>query len=806
MGFDRELTDLLRLHARRLGVDLIGIANVERYEHAPPLLSPQGHFPEARNIVVVALHHTDGAIEMGGRPTPHDLGPYNVQNTMNTRNEHIVWALARLLADQGWRAMPMPATNIWRFRPYDGVDRPFVPDISDIHAAAAAGLGEIGWSGLLLTPEFGPRQRFCTLITDAPLEPTPLYRGEPLCDRCMMCADHCLAEAFTKEVAGECVVLIEDREMRYANKSMWRCSWGEHYGLDLYLPKPDVITEEVILQTLAEHGRRGGEMGSCLRYCLPAHLRHEDPEYTDTVRRRLNTAPPSVAPDRPATWTAQQIAFDWGAAAIGIADAEACAAAGVELAPRLTDGQTLVAFAMTWPEGCSVPGSEGRPSAAVAPAVADFARFAAHDMARQLERLGYAAIPRTDLSPATLAQATGLGEAAPGGEVTVGDAGRRVIFGSIITSARLVPGVSTNPSPPGKDLAPLVNCLAGRRLSRAQASLAGDRCGAPEHLFRELTDRLPSALDLMGFAPAERLDELADQLEGVLDLETMAFVAVDKGGIHGPVVPQAQPRPQPILRRPSDWLDGARSVIVLGVQVPAVTLQRATEPPADGVGPWAYSVCQVRRELRYSALRIAQALAEQGYRVAVADDLMGTASAQANPRGRQPDFRSSRFAAVAAGLGHLLHTGAVWTPEYDTRAFFISLVTDAELPATPLLEGESPCEDCPRPCVAACPTAALGHDDVQVTIEGRTLNFGTLDWLRCEWAKRYGLVGDAGPRWIGSQTDLPPPEGPLTPEDVMQAYAQLDPSQKHLLCIVEPCVRACHLQLSGEARGTSGLQ
>lgn len=794
MSHDPSLTQLVHQHARDLGADLIGIANVERYEHAPLLLSPQGHFPEARSIIVVALHHTDGAVEMGGRPTPHHMGPYDVQGVMNTRNEHLVWALARLLQDHGWHAIPMPATNIWRFRPYGGMTRPFIPDISDIHAAAAAGLGEIGWSGLLLTPEFGPRQRFATCITDAPLEPTPLYRGDPLCDRCMMCARHCQTQAYDLEVDGECVVLIEDKEMRYANKSIWRCSWAEHYGLDLDLPKPDHITEEVILHNLARHGRRGGEMGSCLRFCLPPKLRHRDPDYTDTVRRRLNTSPEGPDLDRPATWNAQRIAFDWGARLVAVADQAACARAGLDLTPRLTDGRCLLAFAFSWPEG---PSPDAPPTHELATALADLARFAEHDVARQLERLGYAAIPYTRVSAAEAVRATAIGEVDDHGHVSVPGLGSRVHIATVITSAPLQPGVAVNPDPPADRLWPSLQCLAGRRLSRAQA-LPGDApCSPDDALTHSFFDALPGTVDLIGFASPERIARIADQLEQLLDTEAMAFAAVDTGGVHGPVEPKLQPRSQPIIRRATDLLPDARAVIVLGAQVPATTLDRATLPPADAVGPYAYAVCQVRRELRYAAYALSQALAAAGFRAVVADDLMGTASVQANPRGRQPDFRSSRFAAVAAGLGLMLHTGAVWTPEHDTRAFFISILTDAPLAATPLLDAEAPCATCDHPCVPACPTAALVAETLRVDLEGRTLNLGALDWLRCEWAKRYGLVADEGPRWIGSATDILPPEGKVRPDDLLAAYAQLDPSQKHLLCIVEPCVRACHLKLCG---------
>ena len=49
---------------------------------------------------------------------------------------------------------------------------------------------------------------------------------------------------------------------------------------------------------------------------------------------------------------------------------------------------------------------------------------------------------------------------------------------------------------------------------------------------------------------------------------------------------------------------------------------------------------------------------------------------------------------------------------------------------------------------------------------------GKWDRLRCEWAKKYALVGDEGPKWGGQSTDVKPPPGNLAPEDIMKAYAE----------------------------------
>ena len=317
-----ELTARLKQLAGKLGADLYGVAPMARYiEAGAPLhMRPDALLPGATCAVVIAVHHTDAAIELGGEPDPQTQGPYAVQGRMNEKLEHIMFRLGDLLEREGHRVVGLPATNIWRFRGRPEEANPFLPDLSNIHAAWLAGLGEIGWSGLLLSPEFGPRQRLCCLVTDAPLEPSPMYAGEPLCDRCNLCVKHCPTQAFEKEVRGEVVLSAAGSTVRYCEKSKWRCSWAEHFGLDLDLPKPEVITEEVLLEQLAQHGVRGGEMGSCLRFCMCAPRRTFDREYTRAPRRKRE-APDLERLDEVAAGVFE-FAFDAGARPYATVSAE----------------------------------------------------------------------------------------------------------------------------------------------------------------------------------------------------------------------------------------------------------------------------------------------------------------------------------------------------------------------------------------------------------------------------------------------------------------------------------------------------
>jgi epoxyqueuosine reductase QueG len=70
------------------------------------------------------------------------------------------------LEKRGFKAFVIQTTTPYYAQEFRGV-------ISHRHAAIRAGLGVFGKNNLVLTKEFGPRQRFCTVLTDAELVPDP---------------------------------------------------------------------------------------------------------------------------------------------------------------------------------------------------------------------------------------------------------------------------------------------------------------------------------------------------------------------------------------------------------------------------------------------------------------------------------------------------------------------------------------------------------------------------------------------------------------------------------------------------------
>ena len=113
-------------------------------------------------------------------------------------SDHLDWVLLRcvfcLESKCGASAFAIPSG-----RPKDEEKQEQL--LSARYSAVAAGLGEMGFSGFVLTPEDGPRVRWGCMITDMELEPDPLYAGEHLCQypACTACIDSCPAKALSRD-------------------------------------------------------------------------------------------------------------------------------------------------------------------------------------------------------------------------------------------------------------------------------------------------------------------------------------------------------------------------------------------------------------------------------------------------------------------------------------------------------------------------------------------------------------------------------------------------------------------------------
>ncbi len=75
------------------------------------------------------------------------------------------------------------------------------PTVLHTLTAMRAGLGEVGRSGILITPELGPRLRVGTVTTELelPISGERTFGVDEFCSHCTICADKCKGEAIPYE-------------------------------------------------------------------------------------------------------------------------------------------------------------------------------------------------------------------------------------------------------------------------------------------------------------------------------------------------------------------------------------------------------------------------------------------------------------------------------------------------------------------------------------------------------------------------------------------------------------------------------
>ena len=197
-----------------VGADIVGIASVDRFEGAPPGHGPRDFVPEAESVIVAGIRIPDPIVDYDRYHLQFQDLPPQVAVRTSINNIYMVMghytidlmlnSLAIRIANKlevegGYKSFTPPNTsNVGFGHTVTG----FAGGIfSQRHAATRAGLGEFGFNNIVLTPEFGPRVRFVSIITEAELEPDPLIT-EKIClrEKCggrdgPICLRRCVAGA-----------------------------------------------------------------------------------------------------------------------------------------------------------------------------------------------------------------------------------------------------------------------------------------------------------------------------------------------------------------------------------------------------------------------------------------------------------------------------------------------------------------------------------------------------------------------------------------------------------------------------------
>ncbi len=284
------------------GIDMVGVASVDGWDHAPAgYYKPRFYMPEARTVISLVRHIPDGAIDVWGTwdQPGKTIGPYlhYGYGMANFDMAGVIHRTVKRIERAGYKAMAHAVATNCHYRS-NGEPVPYWttrPDWSQPHAAVAAGLGEFGLLGILISRRFGTHVRLGSIITSAPLAVDPMYSGPPLCvpDACgYKCVRVCPVNAFSTTETTE--IRIGSRAFLKAQHDNIRCgaavsgiAKGSGARSEVVLPDGVIDAAEVRRRSSEVHwadqairGQTfaiigGNYCGRCLHVCpAPIGARH----------------------------------------------------------------------------------------------------------------------------------------------------------------------------------------------------------------------------------------------------------------------------------------------------------------------------------------------------------------------------------------------------------------------------------------------------------------------------------------------------------------------------------------------------
>ncbi|MDP6101310.1 MAG: hypothetical protein QGH66_07855 [Dehalococcoidia bacterium] len=204
--------------AQGMGMDKVGFTSKERLQDAPPS-GDLGYILESAQSAISLAIALDKTAIRSFLSKKDQMAHMNDMRRSYIKLKEAELAIQQLLVDRGFEAAAHYPNFDYR-KGQQPLER--VPFLSHRYVAVASGIGWLGWSGNLITPEYGAPVSLSSIVTSAELEPDPLAEGD-ICVDCRLCVAGCPSHFIAK--SRETTVTIAGRAQTHNKKAhILRCS------------------------------------------------------------------------------------------------------------------------------------------------------------------------------------------------------------------------------------------------------------------------------------------------------------------------------------------------------------------------------------------------------------------------------------------------------------------------------------------------------------------------------------------------------------------------------------------------------
>lgn len=283
----QSLEEKIKQFAHQQGIAVVGLAGPERFKGpAPPSLDPGYILRGAKSIVSLVLPMDVEAIYDWFSKRSHV--PHHIDQTLlNQEIRHKAEAIAGYIQSLGFKARAVATNNNYRRSRDVFATR---PEFSHRFGAIVAGVAGQGWSGNVMTKEYGAAVYLSTVVTTAELKSDPAldprYFIENYCHTCRLCEKTCVAGMFDSQ-EEEYILINGDLHPRgkrlnidYCNASCFGLhslsrdkkwsTWGIHWMKPWIENRPAPEDKKTVRRHLLVKGSRTGD--STPRYDLIRHI------------------------------------------------------------------------------------------------------------------------------------------------------------------------------------------------------------------------------------------------------------------------------------------------------------------------------------------------------------------------------------------------------------------------------------------------------------------------------------------------------------------------------------------------------
>ncbi len=224
----KELKQEIKKIALDSGAKLVGIGSRERLSTGPPSANMDYCLEGAQSCIIWAYPNEYETL----------VNYFSKKERMSFKKHQFFaystgWKTAQKIADfieENSKFKAHPVIPNGKYRRVGSFSNLFMgsqtyPDFSLRYGAVAAGLGHLGWSGNLVTKEYGGSLYLAGALTTAPFEPDPMA-GENNCNKCKICVRACTTGLFSLDESQEPVIIGGSEEIIAKKNNFIRCAIG----------------------------------------------------------------------------------------------------------------------------------------------------------------------------------------------------------------------------------------------------------------------------------------------------------------------------------------------------------------------------------------------------------------------------------------------------------------------------------------------------------------------------------------------------------------------------------------------------